>query len=102
LTRRARTFSGDEMKRLLDAAKGGSYGRRNYLMLLMAYRNGLRVSELIDLRFKDIDLDTSRLYVRRKKGSLSAHEPIVKYVPLKQSDAYRSCIVAPHPWCDMR
>jgi integrase len=45
-------------------------------MLLMAYRHGLRVSELIDLRLKDIDLDTSRLFVRRKKGSLSTHQPI--------------------------
>jgi type 1 fimbriae regulatory protein FimB len=65
-----------EMKRLLDAAKGGRYGQRDHLMLLMAYRHGLRVSELIDLRLKDIDLDTSRLFVRRKKGSLSTHQPI--------------------------
>jgi integrase len=65
-----------EMKRLLDAAKGGRYGQRDHLMLLMSYRHGLRVSELIDLRLKDIDLDTSRLFVRRKKGSLSTHQPI--------------------------
>jgi type 1 fimbriae regulatory protein FimB len=65
-----------EMKRLLDAAKGGRYGQRDYLMLLMAFRHGLRVSELIDLRLKDLDLDTSRLFVRRKKGSLSTHQPI--------------------------
>jgi type 1 fimbriae regulatory protein FimB len=65
-----------EMKRLLDAAKGGRYGQRDHLMLLMTYRHGLRVSELIDLRLKDIDLDTSRLFVRRKKGSLSTHQPI--------------------------
>jgi len=65
-----------EMKRLLDAAKGGRYGQRDHLILLMAYRHGLRVSELIDIRLKDLDLDTSRLYVRRKKGSLSTHQPI--------------------------
>ena len=65
-----------EMKRLLDAAKGGRYGSRDYIMLLVTYRHGLRVSELIDLRLKDLDLDTSRLYVRRKKGSLSTHQPI--------------------------
>lgn len=46
------------------------------LMLLLTYRHGLRVSELIDLRLKDIDLDTSRLFVLRKKGSLSTHQPI--------------------------
>ena len=45
-------------------------------MLLMTYRHGLRVSELIDLRLKDIDLDTSHLFVRMKKGSLSTHQPI--------------------------
>lgn len=45
-------------------------------MLLMAYRHGLRVSELIALRLKDIDLDTSRLFVQRRKGSLSTHQPI--------------------------
>jgi type 1 fimbriae regulatory protein FimB len=65
-----------EMKRLLDAAKGGRYGQRDNLMLLMSYRHGLRVSELIDLRLRDLDLDTSRLFVRRKKGSLSTHQPI--------------------------
>jgi site-specific recombinase XerD len=64
------------MKHLLDAAKGGRYGTRDHLMLLTAYRHGLRVSELIDIRLKDLDLDTSRLYVRRKKGSLSTHQPI--------------------------
>jgi type 1 fimbriae regulatory protein FimB len=38
--------------------------------------HGLRVSELIDLRLKDLDLGSARLYVRRKKGSLSTHQPI--------------------------
>jgi len=35
------------MKRLLDAAKGGRYGLRDYLMLLMTYHRGLSVCELI-------------------------------------------------------
>jgi integrase len=65
-----------EMKHLLDAAKGGRYGQRDFLMLLMTYRHELRVSELIDLRLKDIDLDTSRLFFRRKKDNLSTHQPI--------------------------
>ena len=45
-------------------------------MSIMAFRHGLRVSELVDMRLKDMDLETSRLYVRRKKGSLSTHQPI--------------------------
>jgi type 1 fimbriae regulatory protein FimB len=65
-----------EMKRFLDAARGGRHGVRDYAMMLMTYRHGLRVSELVDLRLRDIDLDSARLYVRRKKGSLSTHQPI--------------------------
>jgi type 1 fimbriae regulatory protein FimB len=65
-----------EMKQFLDAARGSRHGTRDHAMMLMTYRHGLRVSELIDLRLKDIDLGSSRLYVRRKKGSLSTHQPI--------------------------
>ena len=65
-----------EVKRFLDAARGSRHGVRDYAMMLMAFRHGLRVSELIDIRMKDIDLETARLYVRRKKGSLSTHQPI--------------------------
>jgi type 1 fimbriae regulatory protein FimB len=65
-----------EMKRFLDAARGSRHGTRDHAMMLMTYRHGLRVSELIDLRLRDIDLESARLYVRRKKGSLSTHQPI--------------------------
>src|SRR5205085_6301754 len=65
-----------EMKRFLDAARRGRHGARDYAMMLMAYRHGMRVSELIDVRIKDLDLDTGRIFVRRKKGSLSTHQPI--------------------------
>lgn len=64
------------MKRFLDAARHGRHGVRDHAMMLMAFRHGLRVSELVDMRLKDMDLETSRLYVRRKKGSLSTHQPI--------------------------
>lgn len=65
-----------EMKSFLDAARQGRHGVRDYLMMLITYRHGLRVSELVDLRRKDLDLESARLYVRRKKGSLSTHQPI--------------------------
>jgi len=65
-----------EIKRFLAAARGGRHGGRDFAMMLMTYRHGLRVSELVDTRLKDLDLDTGRLYVRRKKGSLSTHQPI--------------------------
>jgi integrase len=67
----------DELERLLDAAKGaGRYGERDYTLLLVAYRHGLRVSELTDLRWTDIDFKGARLNVRRLKGSRSGTHPI--------------------------
>lgn len=65
-----------EMKKFLLASRKGRHGVRDYCLMLMAYRHGLRVSELIDIRLKDLDLETGRIYVRRLKGSLSTHQPI--------------------------
>jgi len=65
-----------EMKKFLGAARKGRHSIRDFCLMLVAYRHGLRVSELIDIRLKDLDLETSRLFVRRVKGSLSTHQPI--------------------------
>jgi site-specific recombinase XerD len=65
-----------EMKRFLEAARRGRHGVRDHLLMLLAYRHGLRVSELVDVRFKDLDLESGRIFVRRKKGSLSTHQPL--------------------------
>jgi type 1 fimbriae regulatory protein FimB len=65
-----------EMKRFLAAARGGRHAARDHVMMLVTYRHGLRVSELIDVRLSDLDLEAGRLYVRRKKGSLSTYHPI--------------------------
>lgn len=65
-----------EMKVFLEAAKKGRHGTRDHLMMLIMFRHGLRVSELIDIRVKDLDLKTNRLFVKRKKGSLSTNQPI--------------------------
>jgi site-specific recombinase XerD len=39
-----------EVERLIKAAKGNRYGLRDSTMVLVAYRHGLRASELVDLR----------------------------------------------------
>ena len=68
----------DEARRVIDAsAKVGRQGERDRLLLTLIYRHGLRVSEAVDLRWGDFDLDDPRqriLRVRRLKGSVdSAH-----------------------------
>jgi len=58
-----------EVDKILKTAKLGRYGARDRLMVLMAFRHGLRVSELCDLQWSDIDFKAGTLHVRRLKGS---------------------------------
>jgi type 1 fimbriae regulatory protein FimB len=65
-----------EITKLLNATKAGRHSVRDHLILLMARRHGLRVSETIGLRRDELDLDSARLWVRRLKGGLSVEQPI--------------------------
>jgi site-specific recombinase XerD len=66
-----------EVEQLCDAArKRGRYGHRDATMILMAYRHGLRVSELVALQWSQIDLDAGRLQVIRRKGSDDSMQPL--------------------------
>ena len=44
-----------EIEKLIATVKGNRYGHRDATMILVAYRHGLRVSELVDLRWDQID-----------------------------------------------
>lgn len=65
-----------ETTRLLNSAKTGRFGVRDYAMLLLAFRHGLRVSELVSVRTSDVDLDSGRLWVKRVKDGLSTNQPL--------------------------
>jgi type 1 fimbriae regulatory protein FimB/type 1 fimbriae regulatory protein FimE len=58
-----------EMTKLLAALKQNRHGHRDWLIALLIYRHGLRVSEACDLRWDDIDLAKRTIVVRRLKGS---------------------------------
>jgi integrase len=63
-----------EIERLIEAAKSNRHGHRDATMILVAYRHGLRASEVCDLQWHQIELDAGRLHVRRaKKGTPSVH-----------------------------
>ena len=62
-----------EVARLTEAAKANRY-HRDATMILVAYRHGLRASELTDLQWNQIDFDAGTMAVRRaKKGSPNTH-----------------------------
>jgi site-specific recombinase XerD len=67
----------DEVASLLRAAKKGPRHRaRNHAMILLAYRHGLRASEIVGLRLSDLDIATGTIYCRRAKSSRSTLHPM--------------------------
>jgi integrase len=63
-----------EVERLMKAATRNRWGFRDATMILVAYRHGLRASEVVDLRWDQIEFRTATLHVRRvKQGTPSTH-----------------------------
>lgn len=62
----------DELKRLFFVIKN----KRDRALFLIAYRHGLRASEIGLLARTDVDLKAGRLTVHRVKGSLSGIHPM--------------------------
>ena len=65
-----------EVERLIDATKGKRWGHRDATMVLIAFRHGLRASELVDLSWDQVDLEHALLHVRRVKSGCPATHPL--------------------------
>lgn len=61
-------LTADEVARLIQAAGTvGRHGARDAALILLAYRHGLRVSELVALRWDQVDLEHGTRHVNRSK-----------------------------------
>ena len=57
-----------EVEKLIAVArKLNRYGHRDATMILLAYRHGLRASEICDLQWHQVELEAGRLHVRRSR-----------------------------------
>src|SRR5262249_50843617 len=66
-----------EVERLVNRArKHGRYGHRDGTMILVAYRHGLRASEVCDLQWQQIELSEGRLHVHCVKNGIPSVHPI--------------------------
>src|SRR5215472_1745680 len=61
-----------EIERLMTVARqGGRYGHRDATAILIAFRHGLRASELVDLQWDQIDFVQKTIRVHRVKNGTS-------------------------------
>ena len=70
-------LSPQEMLALLKAAKNRS--TRDWAMILLAYRHGLRASEVCGVKLADVDLKAGSISIRRLKGSLHTIQPLYQH-----------------------
>src|SRR5262249_23260379 len=66
-----------EVERLMNAARKNRWGHRDATMVFVAYRHGLRASELVDLRWEQVDFKTANMHVRRGKQGTRSTDPIL-------------------------
>jgi integrase len=65
-----------EIEKLMKVARDNRYGHRDATMILVAFRHGFRSSELVDLRWDQIDFTSATMAVRRAKRGTPATHPI--------------------------
>lgn len=65
-----------EVDRILKAAKRGRHGARDALMIRIGYLHGLRVSELVGLRWDQVDFEQGLLRVERLKNGTPSMQPL--------------------------
>jgi len=66
-----------EMLDLLKAAR--QHSTRDWAMILLAYRHGLRASEVCGIKLADLDLKAGSISIRRLKGSLHTVQPLYQH-----------------------
>jgi len=70
-------ISGKDVRKLLNCINTNCpTGIRNYAILIMMYRAGLRVSEICNLGFADVNFDTGLIYVQQGKGKKDRYVPM--------------------------
>ena len=61
-----------EVERLIEGCKGNRRPHRDQTMILIAFRHGLRASELCDLQWTQVDFQAGTLAVSRAKNGTRA------------------------------
>lgn len=70
-------LTSDELEAIQKAAKGiGRHGHRDSTLILLSFRHGLRVSEVIALRWDHVDLKRGTIHISRAKNGVDSVHPL--------------------------
>lgn len=75
--KRRRYLTAHEVSCMMDAVRSGSNGARDYCLILLGFRHGMRISELLGLRYQDMDLHAGRISIQRLKNGFSTIHPLM-------------------------
>jgi integrase len=95
--RRREYLTEKEIERLMKAAGDNRYGHRDATMILLAFRHGLRASELCSLRWEQVDLTHGRLHVTRAKNGIDSVHPLSATAVTKPLGSPRRSSIACYP-----
>ncbi|KAA1262094.1 Tyrosine recombinase XerC [Rubripirellula obstinata] len=76
--------SRDEVRRLLAAAPS----LRDTLLLGLMYGTGMRVSEVCQVRWRDVDVDRQQIFIKQGKGNADRHVQL----PQQYQDLFKSLL----------
>lgn len=61
-------YTADEVSKILSAIdRGNALGKRNYAMVLLGARYGLRISDIISLKLNELDFENNRISITQQK-----------------------------------
>ena len=89
---RRRFLTAKEVQAMMQAARQGPTGERDYCLILLAFRHGMRISELLDLHYHDLDLHEGRVNVRAGWKAAAKTDALFisrRGTPLSRQQAYR-------------
>lgn len=66
----------EEVRKLLEVSK--KHNLRDFLILLLSYRHGLRASEVSTLKISNIDFEREKIIIHREKNGISGEHPLAK------------------------
>jgi type 1 fimbriae regulatory protein FimB/type 1 fimbriae regulatory protein FimE len=84
-----------EVETLMDGTPRNRYGHRDATMILVAFRHELRASEVVDLRWDQVDFNRAVLHVRRAKHGTPSVHPVSGPEMRAPLTARCTCCVAP-------